>query len=210
MSKATVDQIAVSPGSVTSPSIFGTASSNTGFYFIDANTIGVTVNGLKVGEFNANGLYAPTQTAIFEYQLASGTGGGTATSGSWLTRPLNTTIRNDNSFATLSSNVITLASGSYIFKATGLLYNTDTSQHRIRNTSDGTTVALGTLIYLSNSSSSGGTSDIESGIITISSSKNFEMQYRVSNTSATIGLGNYSATFDEVSVFSRLIIEKVG
>lgn len=149
------------------------------------------------------------QTAIFEHQLPAGTGGGTnsAANGQFIVRPLNQTLRNDDSFATLLNSVITLNVGSYIFYGSAVMYGCNTSQLRIRNTSDNITVGVGYQAYTPPGTMS--IPDVYSSIVTIASSKNFELQYRVQTTDAN-GLGNFSTTFDEVSVYARLIIEKVA
>ena len=50
---------------------------------------------------------------ILQDQQTSGTGGGSATTGSWETRTLNTVVLNDITGASLASNVVTLPAGEY-------------------------------------------------------------------------------------------------
>lgn len=64
---------------------------------------------------------APTESqlqyAVFEHQVSNGTNGGTATTGAWTTRTLNTTVINSITGASLGSNAITLPVGKYLVLA---------------------------------------------------------------------------------------------
>ena len=81
--------------------------------------------------------------AIFNETQASGTQGGTFTSGSYLKRTLNTTVVNNITGCSIASSVITLPAGSYYVQAWQPLYRTDQAKIKFRNTSDGTDAIIG-------------------------------------------------------------------
>lgn len=134
-----------------------------------------------------------------EDQKSSGTHGGTATSGSWQTRTLNTEVTDSNGDCSLSSNQFTLAAGTYDIFATAPCWGGIGHQARLQNITDTSTTILGTS-ELANAGS--GTSETNfstvRGRFTIASSKAFELQHRVTTTSATYGHGVAASIGTEV------------
>ena len=128
-------------------------------------------------------------------EKTSGTAGGTATSGSFLKRTLNTTLTNEISGASLSSDVITLPAGTYYINARVPFYsNVEYVKVKLRNTSDSTDALFG-----SNNYQNGFVNDYwVIGRFTIASQKNFELQYRIGLTIASEGLGHPSTYGTEV------------
>lgn len=143
--------------------------------------------------------------AIFNETQASGTEGGTFTSGAWQKRTLNTTLVN-NLGATLASSVITLPAGTYYFTGRAPAFNVLGHQLRIQNTTAGTTVQLGTVMYVSNNNT--GIALVE-GVVTISGSTNFELQHRSSGTVATNGFGA-AQNFGVGEIYSQLSIRRIA
>jgi hypothetical protein len=98
----------------------------------------------------AAGLTAFTQTwghapnVIIEDQKAQNTSGGTATSGSWETRTLNTLVRNNGSLASLSSNQFTLPAGTFYISWSVPGYACGRHQTRLQNITDASTAIVGT------------------------------------------------------------------
>jgi hypothetical protein len=82
-------------------------------------------------------------TAVFSYQVASGTAGGAAPSANaYYTRPLNTTTGSITG-ASLTNNIITIPAGTYQVRAQvgGLM---SLIKCRLFNTGNNTTIAVGT------------------------------------------------------------------
>ena len=128
-------------------------------------------------------------------EKTSGTAGGTATSGSFQTRTLNTVMTNEISGASLSSSVITLPAGTYYINARQPFYGQiQYIKVKLRNTSDSTDTLFG-----SNTYHDGYVNDYwVIGRFTIASQKNFELQYRVGGTVANEGLGHQAIYGTEV------------
>lgn len=143
--------------------------------------------------------------AVFNETQAAGTQGGSSTTAGWTKRTLNTTLTNQISGCSISSSVITLPAGIYSILAFSPFMNATNTKLRLRNTSDSTTPLVGISNY---SSTSTGTIAVLQGIFTITSSKNFEVQYLVSAAQATYGLG--IATGSENEIYSTIFIQQVG
>jgi hypothetical protein len=140
----------------------------------------------------ADGTWAAVSTTRdyleFRDEKAAGTAGGTATSGSFQTRTINTEHADTGNHGSVSANVITLAAGTYeceihVPGAAGV----NQFVAKLRNTSDSSDTLIGT------SAIAGGGNimahSIITGRFTIASSKNFEVQMRVTTTVATNGWG---------------------
>jgi len=149
----------------------------------------------------------------FESQLlhvrdekANNTSGGTFTSGSWQTRTLNTSVTNEISGASLSSNQITLPSGTYFIVATANV-GTNVARHtaKLRNVTDSSDTIIGTSEYTAADSNK----SIVTGRFTIAAQKTFELQHRCSSTSNVDGFGT-NADFSVVQVFAEVQIWKVA
>src|SRR5690606_24299823 len=100
-----------------------------------------------------------TDYILIQDRKPDGTTGGTFTAGSWQTRDLNTEVVDTGNHATLSSNQITLAAGTYRVRAIAPARAVNNHRARFQNVSDGTTAAMGSNAGNSNSSSSTGHSE---------------------------------------------------
>lgn len=143
--------------------------------------------------------------AIFNETQSSGTNGGTATSGSFVKRTLNTTIVNNITGCSIASSVITLAAGTYQVTARDTTFNVTTHLARLQNTTDATTTQYGGSNFCNNDNY--GYSFIDA-YFTITASKNFELQTRVGQTVATNGYGASTSMGSEV--FSQITITRVA
>lgn len=182
-----------------------------------ANRVYVS-DGVGSGSWTTVGLDVLADAAkAFEAELlhvvdakSDNTDGGTFTSGAWQTRTLNTTRTNEITGASLSSNQITLPSGTYFIIASAPGFFVNAHQVRFRNTTDGSTTLLGTSAYTTNSGSDGiQTRSWVVGRFTIAAQKVFELQHRCQTTFANRGLGQ-SVDFDESEVYSDVMIWKVA
>lgn len=137
-------------------------------------------------------LASPTVTQYYvkvSNTQTQNTGGGTATSGAWRTSTINTENSDVGNVCSISSNVITLTSGTYIIRGSHPFFNTNASQARFYNTSDSTLVCNGTSIYNGNGSQNNIVCSFLYGTFTIAAQKNFELQYICSQTSSISGQG---------------------
>lgn len=138
-------------------------------------------------------------------ESSSGTQGGTATSGSWQTRTLDT-IKTNEVGGSLSSNQFTLPSGTYFIFASAPAQDVIANRIKLYNISDSSDVMYGT-----NSYSDGGNDGMRSflsGRFTITASKTFEIQHRVNRTNASFGYG--IANGYAVEVYTDALIWKVA
>lgn len=122
-------------------------------------------------------------------EKAQNTAGGTATSGSFQTRTLNT-ISSDagSNVVSLSSNQITLVAGTYYIRAHAPAFNCNQHQAKLYNATDAADIIIGTSEFARVTTSSQTHSFVE-GRFTIAASKALELQHRVTTTQATNGFG---------------------
>lgn len=141
-------------------------------------------------------------------EKSAGTDGGTSTSGSFQTRVLNTIKTNTISGASLSSNQITLPTGTYYVEATAPAFDVDRHKCKIRNVSDSTDILIGSSEFVGNAGSHQTITTV-SGIFTLAASKTIELQHRGQTTVMTIGLG-VASSLGVVEIYSDIKIWKVS
>ena len=152
---------------------------------------------------------AAAQTiAIFNETQASGTQGGTSVAATFTKRTLNTTVIN-NIGATLTASVIALTAGTYEVFAMSPHLVPNSMVIRLRNTTDGTTTVAGVNNYTAASGNGGGYAQLD-GVFTITATKNFEVQYYVSNAQAGNGLGVAVGAAGVSEIYTQITIRKVG
>jgi len=171
-------------------------------------SLGITDGTIVNADINASAAIASTKLSgvsagKFESALlhvrdekASGTSGGTYTSGSFLTRDLNTVLTNEISGASLSSNQIILPSGTYYINARIPAYKVDRHKTKLRNITDSTDTLIGSNMHIYSLDYTS-TDGFIIGRFTISAQKTFEIQNRCQTTSVTDGYGvnmGYSVT----------------
>jgi hypothetical protein len=146
------------------------------------------------------------KVAVYQEQVAAGTNGGTATSGSWFKRNTTWVEVFDTIGMSQAAGVFAMPAGTFILLGMVPGFACGGFQSRIRNTSDGTTPITGGVV----SPSTGGISSWSPcfGAVTLAAPKNFELQMQVTNTRATDGQGN-ALNFD-LEVYSTLVIAQVA
>jgi len=138
---------------------------------------------------------------------ASGTQGGTFTSGAWRTRTLNTSVQNTISGASLSSNQITLPAGTYSLVAIAPAYQVESNQARIYNITDSAVIVQGNNSYGSTTVLSQQMTMV-SATFTIAATKVIELQHYGGQTKASQGFGSaVGLGFNEI--YSSVSIVKV-
>jgi len=156
---------------------------------------------------NSNKTQLGYDYAVIEDTKTSGTDGGTGSTVGWYQRTLSTTTASKGSSITLSSNQITLTTGTYRVVATVPFYATNNCKARFYNITDGTTAIYGTSNY-QDSDDLSGFSSID-GIVTITANKNFRVEYYISNSAGTQDLGAAAST-GEPEVYTRVFIQKIN
>jgi len=131
---------------------------------------------------------------------ASGTNGGTFTSGAWQTRDLNT-LEGDIAAVgvTLSSNQFTLPAGKYLIEARSPVNSVNQHKCKLYNVTDSVDAIIGSSEYANSTNAIAHDSKL-SGVITITKSTAFELRHYCVTTKLTDGLGVTfnSAGMDEV------------
>jgi hypothetical protein len=159
------------------------------------------LSGVSAGKFESALLHVRDEKA-------NGTGGGTFTSGSFQTRTLNTVVTNEISGASLSSNQITLPSGTYFIHALCSAEFVDAHKAKLRNITDSSDTLIGRTARASSITSVNNTTSEIIGRFTITSQKTFELQHRC-ETSYGAGFGNASS-FSLTEVYAIAMIWKVA
>jgi len=172
------------------------------------NTI-LSSNG--AGTFTSNLGGGKFESALFHVrdEKASGTQGGTYTSGSFQTRDLNTVMTNEISGASLSSNQITLPSGTYFIYARVPAYKVDRHKTKLRNITDSSDTLIGSSTHIHNANDFTQGDSWIVGRFTIGASKTFEIQNRCQTTQNTDGYG-LGVGYSVVEVFTDVQIWKVA
>lgn len=169
------------------------ATGNTGI----AGTLTVT------GDISYGGdTILPYGMALYTYEVTIGTSGGTATSGSYQTRPINTE-KVDNIGITLSSNQLTLPAGSYIAHLTTSHRSTNGTKTRIYDITNSAELAIirgGTFPTSSSNENMSG-----SGYFTLAASTVIEVQQQAATTVTTSGMGFATGAGTEVYLSLHLI-----
>lgn len=145
-------------------------------------------------------------TTFIKDVKATSTDGGTATSGSWQTRDLNTQTA-DTSFASVSSNQIVINAGTYDIEIIAPAFKVDSHCCKLRNITDSSDTIIGAIAY-NDSATNVETNSVAMGRFTIASTKTFEVQHQVGTTKATNGWGIGNG-FGVSSVFTQVKITKI-
>ena len=155
---------------------------------ISATSGSVTIDGVAAGG-------APA--VVLEDQKASGTDGGSATSGAWSTRAINTEVRNPFSYMTVASNEFTPTVDGWV-EWSSPFYKTAWTKTRLYNVTDAAIAGEGATNYLNTSYGVW----VSTGGAPVSAGKTYRLEYRVSNGAATTGLG--AASTQGTEVYSRV------
>jgi hypothetical protein len=148
------------------------------------------------------------QIAIFNETQASGTQGGASVATTFTKRTLNTTVTNSVTGASIASSVITLTAGTYRVSAISPYHQVSMVAIRLRNTTDGTTAIAGVNNYVGPSSTAGCYAQFD-GVVTITATKNFEVQYYCVTAQATNGLG-VALNSGSSEIYTQITIQRIA
>ncbi len=140
-------------------------------------------------------------------QKASGTAGGTFTSGAWQTRTLNTVVTNTISGASLAGNQITLPAGTYDIEARAVANKVNFHKAKFC-----TVAPADILIGTSEVAASGDdtvTSSRVNGRFVLATETVLELRHRCSMTCNTTGFGNPS-NMGVIEIYADVLIRKIA
>ena len=165
----------------------------------------LTTNASGQLAFASAGLF--TSYALLCEEKTNDSNGGTATSGSWFAREINTEIADPDGIVSLSSNQFTLQAGNYLLKWQCVNYKTNRCQTRIYDTTNSAVVGLGTVVYANTTPA---ITPASNGIcrVTPSGATVYEFQNRVQATLATYGRGVAGEFDDSAERYALLEIYK--
>lgn len=179
------------------------------------DAMGINVGSTEVFEIGSTGIITLNPYWKIVEQQASGTNGhsnATFSSGSWVTRFLNTTIGNNTiTGSSLSSNQFTLPIGTYRILATVPAYFVGPHKAKLVNITDSSDTLIGTTerAGYSGVSDASQTSSIISGIFTITSSKVFQIQHRCTSSHSNGAFG-HNTNFSVVEIYTSVELWKLG
>jgi len=139
-------------------------------------------------------------------EKASGVNAGASVSGN-NTRDLNTVVTNEITGASLSSNQITLPSGTYFIQASAPAFKPSGHKVILYNTTDTSNEVIGLSEY-SGSGESVQTTAMLCQRFTITAAKVFELRHQISAAKATNGLG--VGLTPTINIYANVMIWKVA
>ena len=143
--------------------------------------------------------------AVICDQKASGTNGGSFTSGDWRTRDLNTELADADGIVSISSNQFTLGAGTYLIKWTCPSLRVNANQSRLYNATTAAEVSVGQSNYADSTNAVQNIS-VGSARVDLSGNTAFEIQHRCASTFTGDGFG--TATSFGVCIFTVVEIYK--
>ena len=193
---ATVSTAKIVDGAVSLAKLSATGTKNSTTFLRGDNTFA-----------SAQGVYE-SQLLHVRDEKSAGTNGGSSSATTDNVRVINTVVTNEITGASLSSNRITLPSGTYFIDSQAHAFKSDINRLILYNHSDSSIVILGTAIYADFNYSSVGHSFL-TGRFTISASKDFEIRHYTGRAVSTNGLG-VSAGDSRTEVYFDAKIWKVA
>lgn len=181
---------------------------SSGLYRESAGVLALSILGIKIAQFDSNGITANLPYWNIVDQKASGVEGGTFNNGAWRTRDLNTT-RGTNSISgsSLASNQFTLPTGTYRIFATCPAYSVEQHQSKLRNITDSSDTIIGSSGYSVNTGTQ--QNSFINGIFTITSQKTFEIQHICSTSKSANGFG-VQCSFSVSNIYTVVELWKIA
>jgi len=152
----------------------------------------------------------PAAVAVLVDEKADGINAGTFTSGSWVTRTLNTEQSDPEGIVTLSSDQFTLGAGTYRIDFHAPAFGVQRHQARLYDVTNTAVVAYGSSERAENATG-GETSNRSFGTATvvITGDTVYRLEHRCDTTKTSLGFG-YKVNFGTANIFAVVIIHKVA
>ena len=164
--------------------------------------------GYATEEHVAEEIATVSQFALFEDRKASGTHGGTFTSGAWQTRDL-TSFVSEIPGASLSGSQITLPAGRYYIRARAPAYRVDQHKARLYNVTAAEAALTGTSELSGDSSANSSTPSVLSGRLDLVTETVLELQHRCQKTYSLNGFGTASHFPDADEIYSVVEVRRL-
>ena len=150
----------------------------------------------------------PAAVAVLVDEKANSTNGGTFTSGSWVTRTLNTEQSDPQGIVTLLSDQFTLGAGTYRIDFHAPAFGVQRHQARLYDVTNTAVVAYGSS-ERAESATGGETSNRSFGTATVVITGNtvYRLEHRCDTSKTGLGLG-YNVNFGTANIFAVVIIHK--
>jgi len=169
-------------------------------------TLAVASGATITNSGTATGFGLFSSYAIIADQKAQSTDGGTATSGAWRTRDLQTEIADPDGIVSISSDQFTLGAGSYLITWSAPAMSVDRHQTRLYDVTGAAAIEVGTGEY-AYPTGNVSTRSFGSARITPGSSNVYRIEHQVQTTNATSGWGlniNYTTEqYTTVEIFKE-------
>jgi len=169
-------------------------------------TLAVASGATITNSGTATGFGLFSSYAIIADQKAQSTDGGTATSGAWRTRDLQTEIADPDGIVSISSDQFTLGAGSYLIMWSAPAMSVDRHQTRLYDVTGAAAIEVGTGEY-AYPTGNVSTRSFGSARITPGSSNVYRIEHQVQTTNATSGWGlniNYTTEqYTTVEIFKE-------
>jgi hypothetical protein len=136
--------------------------------------------------------------AVMEDQKAAGTAGGSATTGAWIVRDLNTVVRNAGSVVSLSGNEFTPSVDGWVEWSSPTGSPVSNNSTRLYDVTDGVVAGFGT----SNRKVDDASSSYSFGGAFVTAGKTYRIEHRFATAKSTDGLG-MAGTF-QTEVYTRV------
>lgn len=209
-------------GAASSPSTFYSATARSGvpyrvMGYVQSTQAAAGTWATSPSQVQGQGGQAIIKTDRFLHvrdQKASGTDGGTFTSGAWRTRDLNTVLTNTIPGASLVSNQITLPAGTYEVDALAPHYqngssNATIAKARIYDITGSAQLATGPHTRINGSSAAGQLLSPARGRFMLAVASVVELQHYTTQTKNTDGFGA-AMSIGEPEIYSDVIIRRIS
>ena len=168
-------------------------------------------NGSGVLSFSSSGGKFESALLHVRDEKSSGThGGSVSTINTFNTRTLNTVMTNEISGASLSSNQITLPSGTYFINAYCGGQEVDTHKAKLRNITDSSDTLIGSSMRVYTFGLFIQTQSQVIGRFTIGATKTFELQWTNSHNPSLAYAQGHASSMSVVEVYADVQIWKVA
>lgn len=211
MSESSVSYMTFSDNGVfNSDTVDPTAKANGTSVASSGNTIEINAS-FEIDSWSSNATFLAAipvqQTMKFAEVQTSGTAGGAFTSGARRTRTLNTTFGN-YSWASLSSNTITVQPGRYLVWGRAPAYSVARHQAYFRNTADSSDQFTGASAH-ANSANNSYSDSVFFGEMILTAAKTFTIEHECQTTKTVDGFG-LAASFGSSEKYSEVMITKIA
>lgn len=196
-------------GSVANPGNSFDTERTSGIYKIATNRFGQSIGGVKVGEWNSNGLQFLDNVLIFVDEKAVNVAGGDFNSGDWRKRDIAESVNRILGASIVSSQITNLPAGRYRISVSCPAYDVRSHQCRVRNITGGTTLLVGSSEFASDASDVANSSVILNREFVLLATSTIEIQHRCEQTKTINGFG-FASNFGETTIYTQGMLQRLS